>query len=77
MKDTYYTIGKIVRDEMMISRTGKPYRSKAAIIRIIRSHKLTHERIATPHGLSYSIPLSTILWHNAEMRAKRRAKMKA
>ncbi len=71
--DTIYTVGQIHRLGLMISRKGTPYRDKAAIIRIIKRHKLTHTRILTPRGYAYRIRLSTIRAHNARVRDRIKA----
>lgn len=62
-----YSIGQILREKLMISRTGKPYKNKISIKRIIVSHKIPFTIVNGPHGLSYRIPEYAIRRHNSEM----------
>lgn len=70
MNNPHYSVGEILREKLMLSRTGEPYRSKIAITRIIKSHKIRHTIVNTPHGPSYRIRLSTIRAHNSAMLQK-------
>lgn len=64
MEKKYYTAGEIHRLGLLKTFYGEPYKQKASVTQIVK-HMENVQKVPTPHGVGFAVPVEEIEKYNA------------